>query len=221
MKRTQTIIFLLFNSCVFTSLFAQDAEVDQPKKEIYIKGYVNFLYFNSGYHPNYHNFEKEFFRFWAVTPAVSFRNLESLKVHELEPKFWYSNRDNVKEYEFGLRYELCWYLKKEIVSGLRFRWGGSSRIYYYKADIAFDPMFNNPTKEQNGGLELSLAAHLEYQIFKKIKVELTTSNLNINFALDYHYTDNPLLTESQKTQGGFDFEIFNQRILRLGIGFKL
>ncbi len=222
MKRKRWFIMLLLNLWLFGNVNAQEIEIENPRKEIYIKAYINFLYFNSSYNPRSYDFQKEFFRFWGVTPAISFRNNESRKIHEFEPKFWYSTRDNnnIKEYEIGLRYELCWYLKKEIFPGMRFRWGPSARIYYYNADITSG--YNGfPVMAKNGGLEVSLAAHLEYQISEKIKIEITTSNFSFSFAVDDQYIDNPALTERQKKQGGFDFDAFSQRILRLGIGYEL
>ncbi len=214
-------LMLLLSYWLSTGLNAQEIEIEAPKLEVVIKAYTNFLYFNSQYNPRPYDFSPEFFRFWGITPAVSFRAYESPIIQEIEPKYWSSNSEdgNIKEYEVGLRYELCWYLKNEIVPGVRFRWGGSSRFYYYHADVSSG--FNGfPTIAQNGGFELSLVAHLEFRIFKKIIVEINTSNLNVNFEIDDQYIDNPGLTENQKTSTGFDFEAFNQRILRIGIGYE-
>jgi hypothetical protein len=223
MRRKQLMILLLLQLCIFVKLSAQEVEIEGPKKEIIIKTYVDFLYFNSQYHPRPYDFTKEFFRFWGITAAISFRDKESLVIHEFEPRFWYSTRDNenIKEYEIGLRYERCWYLKNDIFPGVRFRWGPSARIYYYNADVVASSSNGFPLNVHNGGLELSMAAHIEFRITEKLKIELTTSNFNLNFAVDYQYNDNPNLTERQKSQGGFDFDLFDQRIMRLGIGYEL
>jgi len=222
MKRKQFVMLLLLNLWLSVSLVAQQIEIEKAKKEIILKAYASFLYLNSDYNPRPYDFSEEPFRFWGITPAISFRDKESLIIHEFEPKFWYSTRDNdnIKEYEIGFRYEMCWYLKNEIFPGMRFRWGPSARIYYYDADVKANPM-GFMVHQQTGGLEFSLAAHLEYQLSEKLKIELTTSNFNLNFSVDYQYLNNPALTERQKQQGGFDFDLFGQRILRLGLGYEL
>ena len=223
MKIKQFVILMALSFWLSVGLNAQEVEIEQEKKEIIIKAYANFLYFSSSYNPRPYDFSEEPFRFWGITPAISFRDKKSLIIHEIETKFWYSTRDNenIKEYEIGLRYELCWYLKNEILPGLKFRWGPSALIYYYNADVRVSLYNGFPLKVDEGGLEFSLSAHLEYQLSEKLKIELTTSNFNINFQADYQYTNNPGLTERQKQQGGFDFDFFNQRILRLGLGYEL
>ena len=112
-------------------------KAQNQEKEIVLKAFGNFLYLNSEYNPRPYNFSKEPFRFWGITPVVSFRKKDSRIIHEFEPKFWASVREdnNIEEYEIGLRYELNWYLKKDIFPGFRFRYGPSARIYYYQADV--------------------------------------------------------------------------------------
>jgi hypothetical protein len=217
------VIFILMIYCFVYKVIAQDGEVIQPKKEVVVKVYSYFLYFNSNYNPRPYNFSTEPFRFWGITPAVSFRESRRLMVHEFEPKFWASVRDdnNIEEYEVGLRYELNWYLKKDIFPGFRFRYGPSARIYYYHADVKKDVMNGFPVVAQNGGLEFSFSIHFEYLFSDHFRIEISSNNFNFNFAVDDVYYDNPALTERQKSQGGFDFEVFGQRILRIGIGYEL
>ena len=217
------LIFLFVLCCFCFKSVAQELEVTAPNREIVIKVYGNFLYLNSYYNPRPYNFMQEPFRFWGITPAISFREKTRRMIHEFEPKFWASVRDenNIEEFEVGLRYELNWYLKRALFPGFRFRYGPSARVYYYHADVKKDVNNGFPAEAQNGGLEFSFSIHFEYQISDHLRFELTSNNFNVNFAVDFLYYENPALTERQKQQGGFDFELFNQRILRLGLAYEL
>ena len=214
-------ILLVFGFC--SSLCSQEIEKVAAKKEITLIGYSNFLYLNSDYNPRPYNFSKEPFRFWGITPAISFRRKDRLVIHEFEPKFWATVRDdnNIEEYEIGLRYELSWYLKKVLISGLNIRYGPSARLYYYRADVKSEVSNRFPVVAQEGGIEFSFSLHVEYQLSKHLKITITSNNFNLNFAIDDVYFDNPALTARQKSQGGFDFAAFNQRILRIGFGYEI
>ncbi len=223
MKPSKLILLLLLNFTLNSHSFSQGIKENGSKKEINLIAYTNFLYFNSGYNPRPYNFSKELFRFWGITPAISFRDKEKSIVHEFEPKFWATVRDNnnIEEYEMGLRYELNWYFKKVFLHGLSFRFGPSTRIYYYRADAKSDVRNGFPVKAQNGGIEFSSSVHFIYKLSKHFKIVITSNNFNLNFAIDNVYYDNPMLNERQKSQGGFDFDGFGQQILRLGIAYGL
>ena len=52
-------------------------------------------------------------------------------------------------------------------------------------------------------------------------IELNTSINGATFGLDFDKVANPNLTERQQKQGGFDFDAFGERLVRIGVGFVL
>ena len=224
MNKLNKSVVTLLCICLSIGLKAQEIEADLPKKEVNLKIYANLLFINPESNARYVLYDEETFKFWGITPAVSFRKREGIITHEFEPRYWVYTRDdgNIKQYELGLRYELCWYLKNDILPGLRFGWGVSSRIYYYNANvktISFGFSSSNVVI-QTGGIELAATLHLEYKIAKKLKIEFSFTNLNVNFEVEYF--------NSRSSGSGLGFTntssslwVLGQSVLRLGLGYEL
>ena len=215
-KKRIILIFCLFGFMRIS--IAQDIEIQPQKKEIIFKAYANFLRYN----PNFstRSYQYEFFQFTGITPAISFHSPGKKFIHEFEPKYWFSERENgnIKETEAGLRYELCWHVKLNFIPGLRFRWGFSSGLFYSKRDITTNPITGVRSTHNSGGFEVAATAHFDCSISKRVNLDLAVTNFNYGFAIERYSSFNAPFATEQTSAEAF---VFDQFLLRLGLGYIL
>jgi len=198
-------------------------ESNAQKPDRAIRVYGNFKYLYSGTVADYIEFDRYPFIFWDFTPSISFQNPDRRRVFEFEPRVRISKRDEgyISDKEFAIRMEWSYYLRKKLFKTIKVRWGISPRPYFYYGVKSPRNNVGYIVRKTTGGLAFSWVLHLEYDLSDRVFVDLSTSNLFLDFGLDYQFNDNPVLAERQKRQGGFDFDMGGERLLRVGMGYRL
>lgn len=190
-----------------------------------LKLYSGFTIFQSSYNPELLDYELHTINYLGISPAISIKKEEKALSHELEPKLrwrkWETQTAAINDLELGLRYEALWYLPTNIKEKMFFRLGGSFRLYYYRGEQEPFDESGIPRIDKNQGMELAGAAHIEYWLTKRLVLDLNLIMLNINSAVETTLLDHPLLTERQRESQLFSIDVGNQRILRIGLGYKL
>jgi len=64
-----------------------------------------------------------------------------------------------------------------------------------------------PVITQRAGLELPVVLNIEYYVIPKFRLYSSLNILNSSFTLDHIFVANPVLTDRQRSNGGFNLEV--------------
>jgi len=209
------LTLLLISISCLTNLHSQS-------KELIL--YKDFYYFNSRPFLRFTDFEPKAINNYGW--SIAYKKMKSdRKYNQFEAKVIFESSDEAdnsfKRKEFLLNYRKGKYLKKKLFNVLKMRYGPSLNLRLLTEDLEPGLTREFPRENILGGLGLSVLAGLEYPLSDKLNIHLDTNLFGLSFSLNYSYFDNPALTERQKQQGGFDFDLFGERTLKIGIGYIL
>jgi len=128
----------------------------------------------------------------------------------------------VKQFGVHLRHEFTAYFERDIkfIKGLVFKLSPSFRLFYFDTLIDAPSQAEFLTKSKKGGINYSLFLDLEYFVTERLYIDANVSIATLTVAIDYSYVDNPILTENQKEQYPFDFDLgLWEPIFRVGVGY--
>lgn len=186
-----------------------------------IKIYSNFLLFNSDqfprerdYKPSTINYQGITFAYHSQKPNATFQQIEG----RVNIKKTSENGIDINRSAFHIRYEYGKYLVTNKNEKLKFAVSGASKLYYQFEDISGSLIFTSNDSEV--GLNITTFANLEYNFSKNIFLELGLSPFGFNFGLVTSKFDNPSIPESRQRSSSFYFSGFNERLLRLGVGYR-
>lgn len=119
---------------------------------------------------------------------------------------------------FQLNYRRGKYWKKTANSAVKIRHGYSVGLQYIEEDRS--PLISSefPLDRTYYDISIDYILGAEFFISETIRFDIGFSPVVMSFGTDRYYNDNPALTERQKTQGGFDFDLVGQRTLKIGLG---
>ena len=214
--------FYIKNSFLFLFTFFSITSLLSQSNELIV--YKDFHYFNSRPFLRYSNYEPTSISSYGW--AIGYKKMKNeRKFNQLEAKVLFDSSDEAsapfKRQEILLNYRKGKYLKKNLFNILKVRYGPSLNINLMKEDLAIGTDREFPIDNLLGGIGLSVFGGLEYKLSHKFNIHIDTSLFGMIFSINTSYYDNPALTERQKRQSGFDFDLFGERILKIGVGYNL
>lgn len=217
MKSSYLKICLLvyLSSTTMTSLFSQSSELIL---------YKDFFYFNSKPFLQSSAYEVKSIDNYGWSMAYKKIKNES-RYNQLEAKVFFSKSDDASapfdRKEILLNFRRGKYLKKQLFNVLKVRYGPSLNVNLVteELEIGTDRAFRR--ENISGGIGLSVFGGIEYSLSNRLNIHIDTNLLGMSFSTKYSNIENPVLTERQQRQGGFDFELFGERILKIGIGYNI
>lgn len=154
--------------------------------------------------------------------SIAFRSVKDKKLRQISIKPVYLMRDQGQaRYEY-IGGDLKFDFAKEVENyneKFNIFWGGSSWLGFLQEDIAYSSITSFPVERTHGAISFALFANVEYHFTKKLYVELAANFFSAAFGWTHQYTDNPNLLERQRTQSGFDIDLFGQRNVQVGLGY--
>ncbi len=188
-----------------------------------LKVYGNFLILNSEKEPWHFNHTPSPFSYRGISVAYQLINKEG-RIHEWEIRISFDkeNTDSLKFNQFNahVRYEIGRRFKRKLSKKIDFGISGGGKIFYLHETVNRQPGFEFQRINNAVGINIAALAHLEYALSKNIYIDLSLTLGGASIDSSYQYYDNPALTERQKKQGGFDLDLFRERLLRIGVGYR-
>ena len=189
-----------------------------------IKIYSNFLYLNSErYNRNALSEEKTPFEFEYFT--LGYRKEKEESFWEYEAGLVLFQKDNIStslnHVDAHFRIERGFKIRESSNGKFKFYISPSAKVYFLseKTDSKVSTVF--PMKEWIAGINGALFLRGEYHFSEKLYLDFNTTFIGGSLGINYQTIENPILTTNQRTQGGFDFDALGERLLRIGIGYKL
>lgn len=243
MKNSSLIILFLI-SLFSTVSMGQQEETNTSKS---IKIYSSFQYLPSGQLPTYFIDPPNFF---YNSTAVGFYKGDEMAGKYVEFSLSFSKRKSEgtiirstvdpssisnpplmfitsgsfaasNDLNVGLRFEMGKWIKRLSNGKVKIGVGGSARLFGHFSDL-------NPTEtnfyteeRQQYFLTLGVVPRIRYDLNSKINLAIQFPFEILGVGVDQWKIDNPALTESQRTQEGFDFNIGGEALIRLGIGINI
>jgi hypothetical protein len=199
-------------------------EVQGQKMELGLKAYGNLLSFNRYGFKAYYDKDYGFFTLMPPSLALSLRKEGSPYVSEIEAFVHLRNEDLGTEYleerAFSLRYDLSSYIGPNDAR-FRIRLGGAARAYYYTAETSPLSSAVFPRIEQEIGVVIAFIPRLEYKLGQRLRLDMNLSMLSTNIGRDKSRVENPALTRRQQELGGYHVIWLQDRLLRLGLEYRL
>lgn len=98
-------------------------------------------------------------------------------------------------------------------------WGGSTWLGFLQEQIDYSTITSFPVERSQIRISFSLFASVEYHFTRSLYVEFAANFFSGAIGWTYQYTDNPNVLERQRTQSGFDMDLFSQRNFQIGLGY--
>lgn len=121
---------------------------------------------------------------------------------------------------FRLRFELGRWVKMFKDEKLKLGWSPSIEANVHSSKENPKSVDSFASTGFNASLKLAVVPRVQYDLTSKLFLDLNFPIQLISFGVDYMTIENPILTERQKTQGGFDFDLTGEILLRLGVGYR-
>jgi hypothetical protein len=218
MTNTQSLHLILLTTFVLCSHFAT-AQNDNS-----LKIYGNFLYASSGQTPMHFDHDDDA-AFLYNHLSFAFRKEKATHSSEYELRLLFKSeaRDNhkVTQFETSFGYEYGYELKKKLFDFMTVRFGGAGRLFYLREDIQSAEYNMFPVINSKTGVWVGAFAHLEFDITSRIYIDINTSPISMALSYNQAEVQDPALTVKQQTSDEFSVDAFGDRILRVGIGFRL
>ncbi len=162
------------------------------------------------------------FEFEQIT--IAFRKEKEKRFWEYEAGFlMFSEEDSINQldhFDVHFRVEKGYQLKESSNGKFKFYLSPAAKAYYWKEeDIPKNTIDEFPITNWLGGINLTIFLRGEYHFSEQWHLDLNISFFGSNFGVDFQKIENPILTDRQQTQGGYDFDIRQERILRIGLGY--
>ncbi len=208
----KTSLCFIFICLISTIISAQESST---------KIYSNWLYFSEQY-PRQFDYDKPDFYFSGLTVAYRKINTKS-KFHQFELSLKLKQQDEPDDYfkriSTYIRYERGKHFENKILGIIDFQFSGSGKLYYLKEDINSLSFSEYEAKRTEAGFNFALFTNFGYDLGKRFYIELSTSIIGATISTEFQTVYNPNLTKNQQKQGGFDFDLLDERILRIGLAY--
>jgi hypothetical protein len=155
--------------------------------------------------------------------SVAYRRIaKNGLLHQLEAKFAYDKVESLhKRIDTALRYEIGGTMKRKIFKVLKLRFGKSFKVFHLDERITSKDYNEYPVDRKVSGLNSSIFSSLEFGLGKRFYVEMVANFAIMTIAFDRNYYDDPTRPAGLRNIGGTDFDFFNEKLLRIGLGFNL
>ena len=197
-------------------VFCQPASAQEHS----LKLYSNIVRANV-YQPNHFDFRDQQAAFRGI--SLAYKRLNNGISHEFEARFNVRSRslpnDTFSSWETQFRYERGKYWK--LTDKLFVQRGLAASFFHLNEDISVISYNVFPVKINTSGVDLSYFFHLEYHITSNLYLDLNAPIISTNVGVQFSEVANPMLTERQQRQGGFDFNGTFFGMVRLGFGYML
>lgn len=121
----------------------------------------------------------------------------------------------------GIRFEMGKWIKSLSKGKVKVGVGGLVHLFGHFSDL-------NPTEtnffteeRQQYYLTLGVVPRIRYDLNSKVNLAIQFPFEMIGVGLNLLEIDNPALADNQRTQGGFDYNIGGEALIRLGIGINI
>ena len=146
--------------------------------------------------------------------SLAFRNISQRNwVHEIEGSYLSTDLGFAESKGYNLRYSLGRYLWKSKNQKVRFLLSGASRIFYNRLRVVSE------SENLNIGLNLSFFTHLEIDLSNRFYLDINGSFLGMTIS-DKSWKQGPLQGPPNTFDGKSSFNGLNDRLLRVGVGFR-
>lgn len=240
----KTFPSLLFLICLFTiSSFAQKEENEMEQS---LKIYTSFQYLPSGNLPQYY-FELPNFSYNST--ALGFYRENKSKNRFIEYSLSFSKRSDEgnrmtstvdtstisnpplmfitntyfgksNELNIGLRYEKGRWIEKFSTEKIKIGFSTSLQAFAHFSDIETVESGFFPSNREQYYFTLGFVPRIRYDLNSKFYFSLNFPFDILGFGIDLETIENPALTSNQQEQGGFNFDIGGEALIRFGIGYK-
>lgn len=191
-----------------------------------LKLYSNFIYSDRPDYPNYITDTTNVrFRFHQL--SLGYQYHKNYEPREWEVRVFFKNQQlddgEIRQFDAHVRYEFDAYFLNEVdfLDGLVYSLTPSLRFFYLDELIDAPSQRAFLTKNKVGGFNYALSLDFVYNLNERLYINLVATIVSPSFAIIYSYVDNPILTENQKEQFPFDFELFSENSIRIGVGYNL
>ena len=187
-----------------------------------VKVYSNFLYLNSSQIPEHFDFERSPFQYNGLSFAYNYESKKG-RMREWELKTIinnYSEEYAIRRLDTHLRYETGKYITKNPAKKFQLLRGWAYKAYYLHESLEPLQPDDFPSERNYSGLDLSFFVHLEYHLSEKVYIDINTSFASVSVGINTYYQYNPAYPVSQRKYTHFDFDGFNKRLMRIGVGYK-
>lgn len=235
MKKTfLSILFLvsLFSSATFAQNEAKEIEWS-------LKIYSSFEYFSTGEVP-YHYFELPKFSYNSASLAFFRENKSKQKFIEISFSYFKKTEFGLfsetittpmvsimttisaitDDLKIGLRVEQGRWMEKLSTEKIKIGFGTSIRLLVNSSKLIPRGSGIDSRDRKQYFLILSFVPGIRYDLNSKFYFSLNFPFDILRFGLDLETIDNPVLTSKQQEQGGFDFNIGGEALIRLGVGYN-
>lgn len=215
MRTILTCLFMILGLSI--SLQAQNTDVA-------FKLYTNLYYLNADPIPS---FASGWGQFKGLTPAVTLFDGDAY--HELEFSNLRFSRDNRQleeqrsflvgfRYEYGQVIDLGWG-GENLTTSI----GGAARFYHYNQSITPKQTSSFESSIKQNKVVFAVVPRLLYRLNDSFSIDLNTSISVVSAGFETTFYDNPLISEQNRDNTTFDFDIlfFSSPLLRLGIVYHL
>jgi hypothetical protein len=230
--------------CLFTiSSFAQEEE---KEIEHSLKIYASFQYLPAGSFPQYY-FDLPDFSYNST--ALGFYRENKSKNRFVEFSLSFSKRSdegNVfqrtidtstlfnppvmfftntyfgksNELNIGLRFERRRWIEKISSEKIKIGFSSSLRAFAHFSDIETAESEVFPSNREQYYLTLGFVPRIRYDLNSKFYFSLNFPFDILGFGIEKETIENPVLTINQQEQGGFNFDIGGEALIRFGVGYK-
>ena len=119
-----------------------------------------------------------------------------------------------------MRYETGKYITKNPAKKFRLLRGWAFKTYYLHESLEPLQLNDFPVEKNKGGLDFTAFIHLEYHLSKSVYLDINANFLSMRYEVASSYQNNPAYPLSQRKYTHFDFDGFNKRLMRIGVGYK-
>ena len=153
--------------------------------------------------------------------SVAYRIWNGEFSQEVEARFNARNKseqsNTFNSWEGHLRYEIgkFWNISDRFI----IQRGLSATLYHLNEDINVEAVNVFPLTRMISGIEVGGLIHFIYEFKNNIYLDLNTSVLSASLGTQFSEIENPMLTERERRQGGYDFDILFFGNIRIGVGY--
>jgi len=236
-----TLVLLLLG-CLKTN--AQEVEAKNKAFKIY----SNFHILGTEEASRFQLTDSSSFHFLNLSIAFSKNRKKPNRFMEGEISFLYSNKDgdrllretsfdtivtpprliiserlvpiSSEDIVFRLRFELGRWVKTFKEEKLKLGWSSSYEAHIHTSEITPRSSDTFLTSEFQAYLILALIPRIQYDLTSNLFLDLNFPIEIMSLGVDFTTIDNPILTDRQKKQGGFNYDIGGEILLRFGLGYR-